>query len=359
MRKLASIQTVKSLAPIPGADKIEVATVLDWHLVVEKGEFKIGDTCVYFEIDSILPELPIFEFMRPRSFRVKTIKLKGQISQGLALPITSFPQVSDMPIDSDVTEVLGVKKYDPEAEEENKLAQYNPPKSKLVKHMLRYAWFRNAYSKLNPKSGKFPSEISKTDETRVQALGSIIRANAGRNDLYVTEKIDGCSMTVLKENKRLFGIVPTTQFRICSRNLALPKPDGSDYWKYVNRTDMFTRLSRCARPVAIQGELAGPGIQKNKYGFTETRFFMFRAKWLDTGAYATFQEMRELALLCDIEVVPVIQHKYCLQENVDDLVELSKGDSVFAARPREGVVIRTYDQALSFKSINPEFLLKE
>lgn len=359
MRKLASIQTVKSLAPIPGADKIEVATVLDWHLVVKKGEFKVGDACVYFEIDSILPELPVFEFMRERKFRVKTVKLRSQISQGLAVPVSSFPEVSDMPIDADVTELLGVKKYDPEAEEEQKLIQYDPPKSNVVKYLMRYGWFRNAYAKIRPKSGKFPSAISKTDETRVQAIGSIVRANAGRSDLYVTEKIDGSSMTVIKENKKLFGIIPTTTFLICSRNLALPKPDGSNFWKYVDRTNLFDRLGRCARPVAIQGELAGPGIQKNKYGFADTRFFMFRAKWLDTGAYATFQEMRELALLCDIEVVPVIQHKYELPADVDVLVELSKGNSIFAARPREGVVIRTYDQSLSFKSINPEFLLKE
>lgn len=358
MRKLASIQTVVSIAPIPGADKIEVATILDWHLVVKKGEFSVGDKCVYFEIDSVLPEVPMFEFLRPRAFRIRTVKMKGQISQGLAMPVSNFPVIQSMEIDTDVTEILGVKKYDPESAEEAKLI-VTTPTNKVFKYMMRYEWFRNAYKKLNKKTTSFTSLISKTDETRVQSIGSIIRANAGRRDLYITEKIDGSSMTVVKEHRKLFNIFPINKFTVCSRNIALPNPDGSKFWKFVGDSDLLTRMRKIQRPIAIQGELAGPGIQHNKYGFKELRFFLFRAKWLDTGAYLTYRELRSIAILCEIELVPLLKDQYTLTDIVDDIVQMSIGKSVFAERSREGIVIRSFDQQFSFKAINPEFLLKE
>ena len=122
MRNLASIQVIKSLSPIPGADKIEKAEILGWELVVKKDEFKVGDICVYVEIDSIFAELPPFEFMRPRHFRVRTVKLRGQCSQGIAFPLSVLTEVdpsfdiSKLKVGDDVTEALKITKHDPEAE---------------------------------------------------------------------------------------------------------------------------------------------------------------------------------------------------------------------------------------------------
>lgn len=142
MRKLASIQRIKALEPIEGADAIERATVLGWQLVVKKDEFRVGELCIYCEIDSILPEKPEFEFLKSRGMRIRTIRLRGQISQGICFPLSFLPAETLIEEDSDVTEILGVTKYEP------------PIPASLAGVM----------------KGAFPSFIPKTDETRVQVL---------------------------------------------------------------------------------------------------------------------------------------------------------------------------------------------
>ncbi len=113
-RKLVSIQRIKSLTPIEGADFIELAEILGWRAVTRKGEFQVGDLCAYFEVDSVLPEQDVFEFMRPRRFRVKSMRLKGTLSQGLALPISSLNlNINYLQEGDNVTKQLGVTKYDP------------------------------------------------------------------------------------------------------------------------------------------------------------------------------------------------------------------------------------------------------
>src|SRR5512133_220514 len=160
MRKLASIQRIASLSPIIGADKIEKATVLGWELVVKKDEFRVGDLCVYVEIDSILPDKPFFEFMRDRKFRVKTIKLRGQVSQGICFPLSIVPKGGDRYEDADVTEALGITKYDPQAifeqKETERLASIS--KNRLDKFFKRYSWYRALVFK--PTKRPFPSFIA-------------------------------------------------------------------------------------------------------------------------------------------------------------------------------------------------------
>ena len=110
-RKLVSIQVVERVAPIEGADQIEQARVMGWTVVVKKGEFSPGDRCVFFEIDSVLPDgAPWAEFMRPRGFRVRTLKLRGVLSQGLALPVSILDGEVPEP-GEDVRDRLRVVKY--------------------------------------------------------------------------------------------------------------------------------------------------------------------------------------------------------------------------------------------------------
>jgi RNA ligase (TIGR02306 family) len=120
MRKLASLQTVKHVRPIPGADNIEAVGVLGWQCVAKKGEFRAGDPCVYFEIDSLLPDQPRYEFLRQSSFKpdlgkfkLRTVRLRKQLSQGLALPVGLFPEAACLPIGADLTALLGVEQYEP------------------------------------------------------------------------------------------------------------------------------------------------------------------------------------------------------------------------------------------------------
>lgn len=203
-RKLATIQVISELHPINGADKIELALMqnLGWECVIKKGEFKVGDKIIYCEVDSILPERPEYEFLRDRKFRVKTIKLKGQVSQGLILPI-SLLNLNQKDLDSgnigmDVTEALGITKYLTPSEREEFAQQerkITDEKNKLKKFLMRYSWFRKLFLSKNKKS-EWPYWISKTDEERVQNLNyqEVLR-KFGDKEVYVTEKIDYQSAT--------------------------------------------------------------------------------------------------------------------------------------------------------------------
>lgn len=196
-RKLASIQKIIDIQPIDGADKIEVATVLGWKVVVSKAEnHKIGDLVCYIEIDSQCPATPMFEFLKDRKYRVKTIKLRKQVSQGLIIPLSAMPK-GKYEEGQDVTKLLGITKYDPEAEAEAKLLSESKNNSLIHKFLMKFKWYRKLYSKLHTKpKGGFPSWIKKTDETRIQVLTDMFNEVVAKNDtdepivFDVTEKLD-------------------------------------------------------------------------------------------------------------------------------------------------------------------------
>lgn len=175
MRKLASVQKIVDIQPIEGADKIERLTVLGWHIVASKAEnHKIGDLIVYVEPDSQVPAIPMFEFLKDRKYIVKTIKLRKQISQGLVIPLREIEKnfkinISKLKEGDDITELLGIKKYDPQAEIEAEIAKKEMEKSNkpIHKFLMKYKWYRKLYAKLNPSiKGGFPDWIKKTDERK-------------------------------------------------------------------------------------------------------------------------------------------------------------------------------------------------
>ncbi len=196
MRKLASIQRIRALEPIAGADAIEKATVLGWQLVVKKGEFETGELCVYVEIDSVLPETEQFEFLRSKNFRIKTMKLRGQVSQGICFPLSLLPEDAPVEEGADVTAWLGITKFEP-----------------LIPSSLS-----------GLMKGEFPSFIPKTDETRVQLSEALLIAYAGR-PCYITEKLDGTSATYFVKD----GV-----FRVCSRNMELHREERNIYWQIAD-----------------------------------------------------------------------------------------------------------------------------
>lgn len=194
-RKLAHIEMITALNPIAGADRIEVATVLGWQCVVKKEEnFKVGQKIIFIEVDSIMPEKPEYEFLRDRKFRIKTIKLKKQVSQGL---IIALPKTWETrPIGMDVTADLGITKYLSPSEQSELQQQENRiklEKNKLKKFMMRYSWFRNLFLSRSKKSG-FPYWVSKTDEERIQNIPQVLEQFKDK-EVYVTEKIDYQSVT--------------------------------------------------------------------------------------------------------------------------------------------------------------------
>lgn len=338
-RKLASIRQVSEISPIEGADLIEVATVDGWKLVTKKGEYKPGDLAIYCEIDSLLPIREEFEFLRKSSykklsdgtegFRLKTIKLRGQISQGLLLPISILPNqvvsstsYGDL-IGTDVTEVIGIVKYEP------------PIPANLAGKI----------------KGFFPSFIRKTDEERIQNMPDIISKLKGE-EFYVTEKLDGSSATYYFNNN---------EFGVCSRNLELLEEDSNTFWKVAREMDIENKLKSLNKNICIQGELIGEGIQKNPYKIKGQTVKFYNAFNIDKYEYLSFEEFVCLIKELKFETVPIIDTAYILPETVGEILKYSEGKSNLNSNTeREGLVFRTKDvNRTSFKAISNIFLLGE
>lgn len=354
MRKLASIQKILSLSPIAGADKIELATILGWQVVVGKSEgFKVGDLVVYFEVDSQLPERPEFEFLRQRKFRVKTIKLRGVISQGLVMPMLSvFPEGFKVREGTDVSEILGVTKYDPEGAVEADETQEK--KSFIHRFMLRFAWYRKLFK--NKKSNEWPKFIEHTDEDRIQLFPNICKEEEG-TEFYVTEKIDGQSATYfLKKTANLFR---PYVFGVCSRKVYLKSAADNNYWKIAKKYKIEKALKKIIggrKYVILQGEIYGEGVQGNKYSVKGLRFAAFNLIFPQQKMSPTY--MSGISQKYGIPSVPLLAQNFTLPSTIQECVSFSVGKSEIADTQREGIVVRNYERGISFKIINPEFLLK-
>lgn len=323
MRKLASVQRIRNIEPIPNADAIVKATVLGWQLVVKKDEFNIGDLCVYMEIDSVLPEREEFAFLRSKHSRIRTVKMRGQISQGICFPLSILP--GDINVDEglDVTEMLGIIKHEP------------PVPAELAGVI----------------KGPFPSFIPKTDETRVQVLQELLDEHKGRI-CYITEKLDGSSVTYYMRDG---------EFGVCSRNLELKENTGNTCWKIARALDIANKLRSLNRNVAIQGELVGTNVQGNKLGLREQTVYIFNVFWIDENRYATYREMMEVLASINLAQVPVITDGYILDNDIQRILKMASIPSTINSNVMaEGIVIRVIDsdELVSFKAISNEFLLK-
>ena len=340
MRKLASIQNIKYVKPIPDADSIETVGVLGWECVSKKGEFRPGDLCVYFEIDSLLPEISEFEFLRKscwndtfKKFRLKTIKLRKQLSQGLALPVGVFPILSGLTAGADVTEIIGIEKYEP------------PIPASIVGDARSFSW-----------------PISKTDEIRVQLddeYGFI--ENLTGKPYYITLKLDGTSSTFL--------INPTDEiFHVCGRNYSYKRNDDHSFWKIAERYNIeqgLRGLWDSGRKIALQGEVVAPGVQKNPLNLPIPDLYVFNVVDIPTNTRLCLDESLEIVERLGLKFVPVLEKGESFVYTVDDLLELAQGKyidhfpSAKSSQEREGIVIRDICGTISFKAINNQFLLKE
>jgi RNA ligase (TIGR02306 family) len=341
-RKLASVRVINDIQKIPEADMIELAIVDGWKVVVAKNVgHKIGDMVIYCEIDSFLPIKEEFEFLRKSSykkmgdqegFRLKTIKLRGQVSQGLILPISVLnptdTNIYVTPFEGlDVTEMLGIVKYEP------------PIPAELAGKV----------------KGLFPSFIRKTDEERIQNLASEYELFKTQNKegmkFYVTEKLDGSSATYYFKD----GI-----FGVCSRNLELLETEGNTFWKVARELMLKEKLGTLDNNICLQGELIGEGIQGNPYKIKGQTVKFFNAFNIDTQEYLGLGEFIALINGMDLETVPVLDTNFTLPETVEDMLKVADDKSVLNfSFDREGIVIRSSDRTISFKAISNKFLLNE
>ena len=363
-RKLASVQKVKAIKPIEGADRIEIVQILNWDCVAQKGQYKIGDLVIYFEIDSLLPDIPAFEFLKGSSwsqklnkYKISTHKFRGQISQGLVIPIRQLTEiynqinksvVSSIDYDEgdDLTALLKIEKYEPPVS--------NGPLGDLIHH----EWY-----------------VPKTDEERIQVcaenvLPEYIKSEQG--DWYESVKLDGTSCTAgLFEDAFLIG--GRNQWYKDENMYTTTVKKYGDIEKHLRDYQKLT-----GKYIAFQGELCGPGIQSNRLGLKEKEWFIFNVWVSDTGKMDSYKKLDLLRFLnmCDdfgLMTVPIIpsEAKFNFKDttDIDKTVEnlLKHVDNIKYrtffedASPNqiaEGVVFRKNDMSYSFKVISNKFLLK-
>jgi RNA ligase (TIGR02306 family) len=378
-RKLATIRRIKDLLPIKGADRIELAIVDGWQVVTQKGQHVVGDLVVFYEIDSFLPASdPRYASFADRfhgwgdkqGMRLKTIKLRKQLSQGLIMPAREFPEVyatgsPDLYEGMDVTDILKIEKWEP-IEKEN--TQQGPGSS----------------------AGKrFPAFIRKTDQERIQNYGAMVE-RALDEEFEVTMKKDGSSLSVFRVDpvspyyadaklmtegkpslfKRIKQFVlrtkPLPVYGICSRNVLLPLEGNSNFHKAAVAPLKALRSEHMdGMSYAFQGEVVAPDIQDNYEKVTETEFHLFDIFDITGQAYLWPSTRQVLARALDVPHVKIVD-----KGTLRDILRLKDGDDVVKAcltyasgegdNPgvqREGVVFKAAMRDFSFKAVSNEYLL--
>lgn len=346
-RKLVSIQRVLEIIPIANADAIELVRINGWQCITKKQEFSVGDLGVFFEIDAVPPESEIFQFLwqtkprgdatdvtlepvktpRPENFRIRTKRLRGALSQGLFMPLATFG-LTGVDEGEDVTERLGVSKYEPPVP--RGMGDFNAP---------------------------FPGFLPKTDELRVQSVPTVIDELRG-HPYVVTMKYDGTSST--------FCIDPRTgEFHACGRNFSIIEGNNL-YWRIVHKYDLKRILSESPH-LAVQGEIVGPGVQKNPLGLVESSWFAFNVYDIPQARYLDHDQAREFLGRVGLPSVDVLESGDAFAHSQESLLALAEGKYPGTSNEREGIVIRSRHEMrsdvlagrMSFKAISNRYLLKE
>ena len=375
MRKLASIQEIKSLEPIPGADRILKAEILGWSIVVSKDEFKVGNKCLFLETDSLCDPVlhPWAAPLKNNNYRVKTIKLRGVLSQGFAVPLKevmkTITETLTLEIGEDLTKILKIRKYEP----------YNNSGGS------------NKF-KVGNQDKPFPTHLlPKTDEVRIQSNPSLLEKLKG-NKYYITTKLDGTSATFLIDPN-------TDEFLVCSRNFCrkqsalygwnrlktkiksyfswgkrknklLKKLEEKEnvYW-YIAKKYNIEKILRKNKHIAIQGEIIGPQIQGNPLNATDYHLFVFNLIDLNHRAYIS--NIFKFDTICNqfkLKTVPIEETGWNFNCSKDELLEKAQGYYLGTENFKEGIVVResgdlfdptSYNEMISFKVLNNDFLLKE
>jgi len=348
MRKLASIQRVWKIEPIDGADRIELAHVLGWQCVVNKGQIQPMDLAVYFEIDSFLPMRSEFSFLESsyknspilgEGYRLRTMKFRGQLSQGLLLPISMFPELSgidstsDDAIGRDVSEILGVRKWE--------IEERATTGGTII--------------------GELPPDVPHTDEVRVQAMPEILDL-FGDYPYYISTKMDGSSHSCS---------IDGDGFHVTGHNYEYSDDGKSSFYEFIKNLDLETKMREYlstfhVNTLTVQGEFCAPGIQKNRLKLTTPKWYVFTVR-ID-GKRTSLDEMESVVTFLGLDSVPIeekgtnLKSKY---SSVESILERADGEYPNGGK-KEGIVIRTIEPIycpelggpLSFKAVNNKYLLK-
>ena len=404
IRQLAYVVVVDAVTPIEGYDRVELAHVGGWTIVVGKGEFNAGDPAIYFEIDSKLPEVEPFintEFLAKKKYKIKTQKMCKSISQGLLMSAANFgwtighimdknntpfimedDQKTIHHIDDEsrfLTKQLGVTYYVAEdntrkansIDKYKKMAQRN---GKLFSHqpfrwLMKRAWGRKLlfafFGRKRDKKSGWPAWVVKTDEERVQNMPWILN---DKEPWIATEKIDGTSTTFTMKR----GKWPhKDEFYVCSRNVVFDKPDKACFYdtnvytEMAEKYDIYNKMKDLlynhfadCEWITIQGETYGPGIQKRDYHAPGHDFMAFNFITSKDGRWGTEKMVDLLQKHIGIPCVPVLNTNFILPDTVEELLAYATAESVCDHDLREGIVFRSKDGSKSFKAVSNEYLLK-
>ena len=400
IRQLAYVVTIDDITPIEGYDRVELAHVGGWTIVVGKNEFHKGDPAIYFEIDSKLPEVEPFinmEFLAKKKYKVKTQRMCKCISQGLLMSAANFGWRIAQDVENGVfaivddknihhrtddesrflTKQLGVTYNDPadntrkaaSADKYKKMAQRNGKlfAKQPFRWLMKREWGRKLlfvfFGKKRDKKTGWPSWVVKTNEERVQNMPYILN---DKSEWIATEKIDGTSTTFTIKRGHGFK---KNEFYICSRNVVFDKPDKKCFYDFNVYTEMAEKyhveevLTKMlekypeAEWITIQGESFGAGIQTRDYGMKDHDFRAFNLIFSHKGRINSIEMEKELADY-GIPSVPILDTHFILPDTVEELLEYATDKSVIDGGMREGVVFRYKDGSKSFKAVSNEFLLK-
>lgn len=357
MRKLVTVRKIDNILPIQNADAIEQLVIDGWNVVAQKGLHKVGDTVVYFEIDSFLPiederfstfmKFGINTFEGKQGHRVKTKRLRGVYSQGIVIPVAEFPEIVEPQADTDYAELIGVVKY-----EKQEVTGYS-----------------------GDTKGTFPWFLRKSDQDRIQNVYGRLQQYSD-SEFVGTLKMDGSSITVFAVSNDKYYQDNTEGEEVlgyCSRNQQLKMVEDFEGENWLQNTgkfyqgaynsDLFNKVSELrkitGKSLAIQGELVGAGIQGNFEKFEKYQVFAYNIFDVDVGEFVDYKTFLEYAKLVDLEIVPeVYPAQNILEKSVIDIVQMADGKGLLA-NYREGVVWKQLNGNVQFKAISNKYLEKE
>jgi len=350
---LATVQKILSITPIDGAYQIETATVLGWQVVVKKGEYKVGDNCCYVQIDTIVPEVPEYDFLRERKYRVRTIKLRKQISQGLIVPLPK----GNWKEGEDLTEVMGIKKYE---KPDNNPERYRKPRMpkvwyKKAIYILKYNFLFKMFPSLQRLSrSPFPKNlVSITDEERIQNIPSVLKQYEGK-PFVVSYKLDGSSITIIHSK-----VMGKSKFRICSRKFEL-HDKKNDWHRVFTSTQFDLEILKLVKhfgtnDIIVQGEAIGK-FNGNHHNLQSDQIRLFNI-YVD-GKRINQKDFITVCKDNNIPHCPLYKETF-LNHTLEEILKESEIKDILNPHVDvEGLVWRCVDDNLSFKVINNKYLLK-
>lgn len=310
--KIATIEKIKDIKPHPNAELLELATVNGWQVVVKKETYRAGDWCIYVTIDSITADLPQYEFLRNKEFKIRTIKLRGEISQGILFPISllsEFGYSIDLIVDEfsegkEISNLIGVSHYE------------KPVPAQLAGDVVGYR----------------PEWIKKTDEENIKSCPEVLGELKGK-PYVITAKMDGSSCTFF---------VKDGTFGVCSRSMNLKPSENNSFWRIAKEYDIENKIKSYFpnKNIAVQGELYGPGINKNRVGATKLKFAAFNLFDIDAQKYLSYPELNLFCVMKQIPEVPLVETGIEFNYTLEKLQEIANFLKYETENIAEGIVIR-------------------